>query len=394
MRGLARRSGRLASRLARPLLLRRLRSLLGLRQLDGNRAAVFDDLNAAELAEELRQLVGAVTAHVEVGVALEQTASHLAHAGRLPVVLVVGDDVDHGLLDLLNRGARILPALRIALVAMAFALAALAVRIPQQKLERGEDVARLAKSRGGFLLPHADHRQPALADAAGQAREVAVARHDAEPLHRARVQDVHRVDDHGRVRGVLPLRVPELLNGRDRVFQKRVLPFRMKGERPIAVDALVGDGAVFGQFVGDGLDVLRRYVVGIDEQCESFFRRWLYIHKYSLMVRNGLNAPSATPCSNNSFAYACRLGVRCCAHSTLKPHIRSKLRISRYNLSIFLLHSWKEIRILPPCALVGVVQSARTPDCGSGGRGFESHHPPQRKFLKKRSCTVDRNALK
>ncbi len=26
---------------------------------------------------------------------------------------------------------------------------------------------------------------------------------------------------------------------------------------------------------------------------------------------------------------------------------------------------------------VGVAQEVRAPDCGSGGRGFESHHPPQ-----------------
>ena len=32
--------------------------------------------------------------------------------------------------------------------------------------------------------------------------------------------------------------------------------------------------------------------------------------------------------------------------------------------------------------MVVVVQLVRTPDCGSGGRGFKSHHPP--KFLKPR----------
>ena len=26
--------------------------------------------------------------------------------------------------------------------------------------------------------------------------------------------------------------------------------------------------------------------------------------------------------------------------------------------------------------MVGVAQSVRVPDCGSEGRGFESHHPP------------------
>ncbi len=30
-----------------------------------------------------------------------------------------------------------------------------------------------------------------------------------------------------------------------------------------------------------------------------------------------------------------------------------------------------------PDVEVGVAQLVRAPDCGSGGRGFESHHPPQ-----------------
>lgn len=28
--------------------------------------------------------------------------------------------------------------------------------------------------------------------------------------------------------------------------------------------------------------------------------------------------------------------------------------------------------------MVVVVQLVRTPDCGSGGRGFKSHHPPKK----------------
>ena len=31
--------------------------------------------------------------------------------------------------------------------------------------------------------------------------------------------------------------------------------------------------------------------------------------------------------------------------------------------------------------MVGVVQSVRAPDCGSGGRGFESHHSPALCFI-------------
>ena len=28
------------------------------------------------------------------------------------------------------------------------------------------------------------------------------------------------------------------------------------------------------------------------------------------------------------------------------------------------------------CVMVGIAQLVRAPDCGSGGRGFESHYPP------------------
>src|SRR5690606_36258370 len=34
--------------------------------------------------------------------------------------------------------------------------------------------------------------------------------------------------------------------------------------------------------------------------------------------------------------------------------------------------------ILFGAGLVDVAQPVRAPDCGSGGRGFKSHHPPQR----------------
>lgn len=41
--------------------------------------------------------------------------------------------------------------------------------------------------------------------------------------------------------------------------------------------------------------------------------------------------------------------------------------------------NWRINKILylqPQKHMVVVVQLVRTPDCGSGGRGFKSHHPP------------------
>ena len=36
--------------------------------------------------------------------------------------------------------------------------------------------------------------------------------------------------------------------------------------------------------------------------------------------------------------------------------------------------------------MVGIVQLVRMPDCGSGGRGFESHYPPQEKSTCESKC--------
>ena len=179
------------------------------------------------------------------------------------------------------------------------ASARLAARVAQQKLQRGENVACLSERRGRLLLAHADDREAAFADTAGQTREIAVARHDAEALHRARVQDVHGVDDHGRVGGILALSVAELLDGRDGVLQQRVFPLGMERERPVAVDALVGDGAVLRQLVGDGLYIFRRHVVGIDQKCEPLFRRLLDIHVVLLIPIAG--GPDALPLGRRLF---------------------------------------------------------------------------------------------
>ena len=37
----------------------------------------------------------------------------------------------------------------------------------------------------------------------------------------------------------------------------------------------------------------------------------------------------------------------------------------------------RKLQALYNACTVGVAQEVRAPDCGSGGRGFESHHPPQ-----------------
>ena len=87
-------------------LSRRALMLGAFRKLDPHVRAVLANGDALELAEKLREQVCPKRAHVEVGVTLEQAASHLAQTRRLPVVLVVGDDVDDCALDFLDGQAR------------------------------------------------------------------------------------------------------------------------------------------------------------------------------------------------------------------------------------------------------------------------------------------------
>ena len=151
------------------------------RQLHHHAIAILGDLDARELTEQLRKLVGTVAAHIKVGIAFEKTAADLTKARSLTVILVVRYDIGDGALDLLDARAATLPRSRSCLAPMPAPgrFAAFA----HKQLKRGEDIARLAKRNGRLLLPHADDGQAAFADAACKTREIAIARNDAKPLY-------------------------------------------------------------------------------------------------------------------------------------------------------------------------------------------------------------------
>ena len=89
------------------------------------------------------------------------------------------------------------------------------VLVMAQVLDVDELVARRDERGGRLPLAESVDGQAGLTDTRGQPGEVAVAGHDAEPVEPPRVQQVHRVDDHRGVGGVLAPGVGELLDRLD-----------------------------------------------------------------------------------------------------------------------------------------------------------------------------------
>lgn len=87
-----------------------------------------------------------------------------------------------------------------------------------------------------FLFANSHHKDARLADAGGKPRVIAVARNEAEAIHHAGVQDVHRVDDHGAVCRILANGVTELLDWLEGVEIKCVLPRVHAVGRPVPVN--------------------------------------------------------------------------------------------------------------------------------------------------------------
>ncbi len=128
--------------------------------------------------------------------------------------------------------------------------------------------ARRHEGLGRLALAKAVRHEALLADARRQPREVAVAGHQAEPVHRAAVEQVHRVDDQRAIGGVLAGRVAELLDGLHRVRQQLRLPLGQLRRRPVAVGAAHARRAVLRDLHQQALKMLGARVVGVDQDCE------------------------------------------------------------------------------------------------------------------------------
>jgi len=135
-------------------------------------------------------------------------------------------------------------------------------------LDVNEPVADCDKWQRSFALPKPVYDEPSLADPHGKPYEVAVAGNQAEPVKMLRVQQVHGVDNHGRVRRVLALSIGKLLHGLDGQFEKRALPSIQASTGPIAVGPLDAYGPISGDLREQGPDPCVLRVVRINENGE------------------------------------------------------------------------------------------------------------------------------
>ena len=122
-----------------------------------------------------------------------------------------------------NSGSIVLPALTLA-----GGLAAILTRMTRASLLEGN--RRLCG-------PEAVDRQPVLTNSLREGEEVAVRRHDPEPIDIAAVEQVHRIDRHAHVGCALALYDVELLHRDNRMRAGEVAPALEAGLRPVAVGA-------------------------------------------------------------------------------------------------------------------------------------------------------------
>lgn len=123
------------------------------------------------------------------------------------------------------------------------------------------------------------------ADAGRQSREVAVAGNDAKSGEAPGVKQVHGVDDHRAVRGILTGCICELLDRLDGVFEQAFFPAIQIGFGPVAVDAFDAGNAVVSNLGKQTRDDLGRDIVPVDQQCQRSGRLIGHAFLFSARVR-------------------------------------------------------------------------------------------------------------
>ena len=232
-------------------------------------------LEAVQALDELGQFGKTVVPGIKIRLLPDQQVSQLPHKG---VSVFVGDHIQGAgdqLLDLrrdlplrflrsglrFRRGGGLRGRLLLSLLARLGPLRRGGHRL---RFRRGLRLSRLVlgggpndldidelvtghdEGTGRLLLPHADDLLARLTQPGGQTGEVGIAGHQYETVALSGIEDVHGVDDHSRISGVLSGGIAVLLDGGDGVLQQDRLPGGHIGGGPVPVDALDGGGTVDG----------------------------------------------------------------------------------------------------------------------------------------------------
>ena len=105
-------------------------------------------------------------------------------------------------------------------------------------------VAARREGQRRFHLADADNQLSRLAKPDCKPREIAVACHENKAVNVSRVQNVHRVDYHRKIRAVFARDVIHLLHRQNRVIKRGVMP-AVSALFPVAVNSLIGQLTVF-----------------------------------------------------------------------------------------------------------------------------------------------------
>src|SRR5690242_16623698 len=196
-------------------------------------------LEQADRVDQAAQLAVAPVARVELRRTL---ADHAAYRAQARPAGVVGGVLDR-VAQQVDQARVLAQLLRAQGLRGRGRLFLAAVRLAEH-VGVDEAVAGGDEGAGRLALAEAVDGQARLADAPRQRGEVAVAGDDAEAVEAAGVEQVHRIDDHRRVGGVLALGVAELLDRLDRQGEQLVLPAAQVVVGPVAVGALDVGGTV------------------------------------------------------------------------------------------------------------------------------------------------------
>ena len=165
-------------------------------------------------------------------------------------------------------------------------LSLLVYLVGYEVLDVNEPVADHDKWRRSFALSKPVDDEPGLTDPNCKPGKVAVARYQAEDVKILSVQQIHGVDNHGGVRGILAVRIGKLLHRLDSLLEEVTLPPVQVGAGPVAIGPLYAYRPISGYLREQWTDPEMLCVVRINEDGELVRReRGITRHLVVVMTR-------------------------------------------------------------------------------------------------------------